>query len=283
MSPRFLLLPLCAMAFAGCNAPSETATTTPATAPVAQATTAETSAVAARPNEATGAFVRCIHVVPGAGSMELRDGDNSLMKGVEFGTASSFVEVPLKDKKDTKLKISAFGDGNTHASGPMPVTVEGGEDLSVVINGVPGDIEMMPFKHKNHGSAPGKVKVAFLHAAKGLPGVDIMVDGKSFRKNVKYGINTDYETMAPGRHTMKVDYTETVSADKLPTPVPLPGSAPAPEVMVKQRQHIALTQDLDLVGGQVYSVTVYYDDKHLPRLLVAQDKFVPTLKNAPEK
>ncbi len=165
----------------------------------------------------------------------------------------------------------------------MPVEVIGGEDLSVVVNGVPGDIVLMPFKHKNHGSAQGKAKVAFLHAAKGLPGVDITVDGKSFRKSVKYGIATDYETIAPGRHEMKVDYTETTSADKVPTPVPVEGSAPAPEVMVKQRQKVTLTQDLDLVAGQVYSVTVYYDDKHLPRLLLAQDKFVPTLKNAPQK
>ena len=284
MFPRIFALPLCALALAGCNSsPQQTpVATAPETATVTQTTNAP-EAVAARPEQATGVFVRGIHVVPGAGEIELRDGDNSLMKGVTFGTASSFVEVPIKGEKGTKLEISAFGDGNTHASGPMPVDVIGGEDLSVVVNGVPGDIEMMPFKHKNHGSTPGKAKIAFLHAAKGLPGVDIMVDGKPFRKDVKYGINTDYETMAPGRHEMKVAYTETTSADKIPTPVAAKDAPPAPEVMVKQRQKVTLTQDLDLTAGQVYSITVYYDDKHLPRLLLAQDKFVPTLKNAPEK
>ena len=283
MLSRFFAISLCAVAFAGCNAPQQTTVaTSPETAPAVETTTTA-EGVAARPDEATGAFVRGIHVVPGTGPMELRDGDNSLVKGITFGNSSSFVEVPLKDQKGTKLQISAFGDGNTQAAGPMPVEVIGGEDLSVVINGVPGDIVLMPFKHKNHGSAQGKAKVAFLHAAKGLPGVDITVDGKSFRKSVKYGIATDYETMAPGRHEMKVDYTETTSADKVPTPVPVEGSAPMPEVMVKQRQKVTLTQDLDLVAGQVYSITVYYDDKHLPRLSLVQDKFVPTLKNTPQK
>lgn len=287
MSPRFILLPLCALAFAGCNSPAPPTTTTTETTTTdssapATVTTTQTT-VASRPEDATGAFVRGIHVVPGAGPIELRDGDTSLVKDVTFGNASAFVEEKLQDPKSTKLKISAFGEGNTKVSGPMPVTVNGGEDLSVVVNGVPGDIEMLPFKHKNHGSAPGKAKVAFLHAAKGLPGVDITIDGKSFRKNVKYGVATDYETFAPGRHEMKVDYTETTSAEKVPTPIPQPGTAPMPEVMVKQRQKVTLTQDMDLVEGQVYSITVYYDEKHLPRLTLAQDKFVPTLKNAPEK
>lgn len=286
MSSRFFTLPLCALFLASCNAPSQNTT---ATAPETSAngqTEAETpvaEAITMRPANATGAFVRGIHVVPGAGPMELRDEKNSLVQGIEFGQASSFVEVELADPKSTKLKISAFGEGNTQAAGPMPVTVNGGEDLSVVINGVPGDIVLMPFKHKNHGSAQGKAKVAFLHAAKGLPGVDILVDGKSFRKGVKYGVATDYETWAPGRHEMKVDYTETVSADKVPTPITAPDAAPAPEVMIKQRQKVTLTQDMDLVAGQVYSVTVYYDEKRLPRLSLVQDKFVPTLKNAPEK
>lgn len=289
MQSRIYLLPMFALALAGCNQPQEsTTTTTVSEAPqtpgtTVTTTTTTTNAVAARPGDATGAFVRAIHVVPGAGPIELREESNSIVKGGTFGNATPFVEVALKENKGTKLHISAFGEGNTKVAGPMPVTLSGGEDLSVVVNGVPGDVVLMPFKHKNHGSAVGKAKIAFLHAAKGLPPVDITVDGKSFRKGVKYAVATDYETFAPGRHTMKVDYTESLAPVEAATPETPLDATPAPPVIVKPRQHVALTQDMDLVAGQVYSITVFYDAERIPHLTLLEDKFVPTLKNAPKE
>ncbi len=290
MQSRILLLPVFALAFAGCNSPQESTTTVTevpqspeTTVTTTTTTTTMENAVAARPSEATGAFVRGVHVVPGAGPIELREESNSLVKGATFGNASPFVEVALKENKGTKLRISAFGEGNTKVAGPMPVMVSGGEDLSVVVNGVPGNVVLMPFKHKNHGSAAGKAKIAFLHAAKGLPPVSITVDGKSFRKSVGYGIATDYETIAPGRHTMKVDYTESLAPVVASTPILPPDVTPAPPVVVKPRQHVALTQEMDLVAGQVYSITVFYDAERIPKLTLLEDKFVPTLKNAPKE
>ncbi len=109
MLSRFIAISLCAVAFAGCNAPQQTtaATSTRNVAPAVTETTAPAEGVAARPDEATGAFVRGIHVVPGTGPMELRDDDNSLVKGITFGNSSSFVEVPLKDSK--RHQVTNFG------------------------------------------------------------------------------------------------------------------------------------------------------------------------------
>ena len=107
-----------------------------------------------------------------------------------------------------------------------------------------------------------------------------MVDGKSFRKKVNYAVATDYETIAPGRHVMQVDYTESLAPVVASTPILPPDVTPAPPVVVKPRQHVALSQEMNLVAGQVYSVTVFYDEQRIPKLTLLEDKFVPTLKNA---
>jgi hypothetical protein len=221
--------------------------------------------------------------VPTAGALEIRSGDTSLVNGITFGNASSFVEVPLKNPKGTKINFSAFGEGNTKLAGPMPLTLDSGEDLTVVVNGVPGDIVLLPFKHKNHGSQAGKAKIAFVHAAKGLPPVDILVDGKSFRKGVKYAVASDYVTLEPGRHTMQVNYVESKTPISVPTPILAPDVTPPPPMSIKPRQSVQLTQDMDLAAGQVYTVIVFYDAERLPKLRLLEDRFVPTLKNAPEK
>jgi hypothetical protein len=79
-----------------------------------------------------------------------------------------------------KFRIFARGgDGKTQLAGPMPVTLESGEDMTVVVNGVPGDVAMLPFKHKNGGPQAGQAKVAFMHAAKSLPAVDVIIEASA--------------------------------------------------------------------------------------------------------
>src|SRR5688572_3469234 len=130
MRRELSFLPLLALALAGCNqAGNNTTATAPDAAPGDVKPNTEQTTVTMRPTDATGAFVRGVHVVPTAGAFELRSEDTSLVNGFTFGNASPFVEVPLENSKGTKINFTAFGEGNTKVAGPMPVTLGSGEDL----------------------------------------------------------------------------------------------------------------------------------------------------------
>jgi hypothetical protein len=230
--------------------------------------------------------------VPGAGEVGLKVDDKLAVPSAAFGNASPFVAV-----EEGKKQIVAIGAGNTRVAGPMPVTLDAGEDLSVVVNGVPGDVALLPFKHKNGGPLTGKAKVAFLHAAKNLPEVDVFINGTRYRGGVNYGVATDYREIAPGRHTMQIRYVESmkpvvVQQDQVVVPapgsetltenaVPLPTPTPI-KTVVKPKRDVTLTQQLDLADGKVYSVVVYYDAQKLPKLRLLEDFFAAELKQVPK-
>src|SRR5688500_14656851 len=112
MRREFSFLPLLALALAGCNQPAnDTTATAPEAATGDVKPNTEQTTVVMRPADATGAFVRGVHVVPTAGAFELRSGDTSLVNGFTFSNASPFVEVPLENAKGTKINFSAFGEG----------------------------------------------------------------------------------------------------------------------------------------------------------------------------
>jgi hypothetical protein len=231
--PQKLSLSLCALllAIAGCN---NSGGTGDAGAPVANQPDSTTSAV-----DASQAYARAIHVVPGVGALDVRvrerdsDRDVATLRGTTFGNPSSFAAVA-----PDKYRIYAYGTDGKSKSGPMPVTLQEGEDITVVVNGVAGDVTLLPFKHKNGGPQAGQAKVAFMHAAKSLPAVDVLINNNRYRGGVKYGVATDYRVIAPGRHTMQITYRKTLpplvyrdinavppeirAKIKLPTPTPEP-------------------------------------------------------------
>jgi hypothetical protein len=195
--------------------------------------------------DATQAYVRAVHVVPGVGALDViardRDSDRDVvsLRGTAFGNASNFAALP----PDT-YRIYAYGADGKSKAGPMPVRLEEGEDMTVVINGVPGDVALLPFKHKNGGPQAGQAKVAFMHGAKSLPAVDVLIDNNRYRGGVRYGVATDYRVLTPGRHTMQVRYRKTLPSlvyrdinavppeirarIKLPTPTPEPTPTAVP-------------------------------------------------------
>ena len=157
----------------------------------------------------TKAFVRGVHVVPGIGPVTLKLDDVKLDQPFDVATASSFVAVT----PEKNLKITAIGTGNNVVSGPMPVELKAGEDLTVVVNGVSGDVALLPLKSESGGPDADGAKLSILHAAKGLNALKIEIDGKPFRGDVDYGEDTDYKTLAPGSHTLKISYSQQVSGD----------------------------------------------------------------------
>jgi hypothetical protein len=183
--------------------------------------------------------------VSGVGALEVRvrerdsKRDIATLTGTTFGNASDFAALA-----PDKYRIYAYGTDGKSKSGPMPVTLEKGEDMTVVVNGVAGDVAMLPFKHKNGGPQAGQAKVAFMHGAKSLPAVDVLINGKRDRGGVKYGVATNYRVLEPGRHTMQITYRKTLPSlvyrdinavppeirakIKIPTPTPEPTPTAVP-------------------------------------------------------
>ena len=225
----------------------------------------------------TKAFVRGVHVVPGIGPVTLKLDEVKLDQPFDVATASSFVAVT----PEKNLKITAIGTGNNVVSGPMPVDLEAGEDLTVVVNGVSGDVALLPLKSESGGPDAEKAKLSILHAAKGLNALKVEIDGQPFRGDVDYGEDTDYKMLAPGQHQLQITYSRQAAATPMPTPTLMVNQISKQPTPLQPREQITLTKPLDVAAGKVYSAVVYYDLQKLPQLKVLEDRFADTLQNAP--
>ena len=268
---------------AGCGAPAPEGTATnlaPATDNVANSVDTNTSVSApiyVAELRKTKAFVRGVHVVPGIGPVTLKLDDAKLDQAFDVASASSFVAVT----PEKNLKITAIGTGNNVVSGPMPVDLKAGEDLTVVVNGVSGDVALLPLKSDSGGPDATQAKLSILHAAKGLNALKVEIDGKPFRGDVDYGEDTDYKTLAPGQHQLQISYSRQASATPMPTPTLMVNQISKQPTPLQPREQITLKAPLNVAAGKVYSAVVYYDLQKLPQLKVLEDRFADTLQNAP--
>lgn len=280
MKNLFIIATLGSAILSGCGAPA-TNESVSNPAPENVATNAvETSANApidVAELRKTKAFVRGVHVVPGIGPVSLKLDDTKLDQPFDVANASAFIAVTPSEN----LKITALGSANNVVSGPMPVALEAGEDLTVVVNGVSGDVALLPLKSESGGPDADGAKLSILHAAKGLNAVKVEIDDKPFRGDVDYGEDTDYKKLAPGSHTLKISYSRQSAATPMPTPTLLPRQISPQPTPLQAREQITLTAPLDVAAGKVYSAIVYYNEQKLPQLKVLEDRFADTLQNAP--
>ena len=232
-----------------------------------------------QPQKPVRGFVRALHAVPGAGTVSLST-DGQKIASVNYGDATPFSTVSAQN-----VKISAFGGDGQKIAGPMPLALYGGEDVSVLITGIPGDVVLLPWKHKNYGPEKGKSKIAFVHSAKALPAMEIRIDGQSFRREVKFGIATDYTTLAPGKHQIQVLYDKslapTIVKVEQPTIVTqdeggnvLAVEQPTPlQTVVPRKEIVTLTTEENLGAGKVYSLAVFQGAGQQPKVRLMEDKF----------
>ncbi len=279
------LLTLIPTAFlvAGCaqNTP-QTATTTTTT----NAAPAPAPASTSKPAQPVRGYLRALHAVPGAGVLSLT-ADAQKFASSDYGNVSQFEGIRAE-----KVKVSAFGSDGKKVAGPMPLTLDQGEDVTILVTGIPGDIVLLPWEHKNGGPEKNKSKIAFVHSAKALPAMDLTLDGKSLRRNVKFGIATDYFTLAPGAHQFQASYDKSLASQFVQTEQPavvtqdeagnvLNVEQPTPiQSEIKRSQIVTLTQDIDLVAGKVYSLAVFTGADKIPKVRLMEDKFAPELVRA---
>lgn len=135
------------------------------------------------PHELVRAFVRAVHMVPGAGPVTVNVNGKAIATNLAFGDASEFVGL-----QGDKVKIHATRDhqitvtnaDNKALGTPLPVDMERGEDVTIVIGGAPGKVTLTPFEHTSRGPEADQAKVAVLHADRTLGDVAISVDGKNW-------------------------------------------------------------------------------------------------------
>ncbi len=269
-------LPISALVFlAGCNQ-TQTATTD-----TAANNSAPAPASTSKPAQPVRGYLRALHAVPGAGTLSLV-ADAEKFASASYGDASPFAGIHSE-----RVKISAFGSDGKKVAGPMALSLDGGEDVTILVTGVPGNIVLLPWNHKNRGPEKGKAKIGFVHSAKQLPAVDVKIDGKSFRRNVKFGIATDYTTLSPGQHQIQVTYDKSLAPEIVSVEQPavvtkdtegnvLAVEQPTPVVTaVPRSQIVTLTQNVDLAAGKVYSLAVFAGAAQMPKVRLMEDKFVP--------
>lgn len=239
-----------------------------------------------QPAQPVRGYLRALHAVPGAGTLSLT-ADAQKFAAVEYGAATSFEGIRAQ-----KVKISAFGGDGKKVAGPMALSLDGGEDVTVLVTGVPGDIVLLPWNHKNRGPQKGKAKIGFVHSAKALPAVEVKIDGKSFRRNVKFGIATDYTVVSPGQHQIQVIYDKSLAPQIVSVQQPtvitrdtagnvLSVEQPTPiQTTIPRSQLVTLTQNVDLAADKVYSLAVFAGAAQLPKVRLMEDKFVPEVVRA---
>jgi hypothetical protein len=164
----------------------------------------------------------------------------------------------------------------------MPVDLESGDDLTVMVNGIPGDVALLPFKGKSGGPQAGQAKIAFAHAAKGLNPIEISIDGARFRGGVEYGVATDYKVLPPGRHKLVVSYDRPSAVAAAPTPTLVPNQISAQPTPARPREQVTLQQEAPLDAGKVYTLVVFYTAGKQPRVRLLEDRFADTLQYAPK-
>ncbi len=250
---------------------------------------APVSAATSKPALPVRGYLRALHAVPGAGALTLT-ADAEKFATSDYGDATQFAAIRAE-----RVKISAFGGDGKKVAGPMSLSLDGGEDATILVTGIPGDIVLLPWKHKNRGPEKGKSKIAFVHSAKALPAMDVKIDGQSFRRNVKFGIASDYTTLSPGKHQIQVTYDKSLAPQIVIAEQPavitqdeagnvLNVEQPTPiQSEIKRSQIVTLTQDFDLGAGKVYSLAVFTGAEKLPKVRLMEDKFAPEMVRAEDK
>ncbi len=248
-----------AIVLAGCNVTDkEGVTVSPETVGVPQAGAPPS---VTDPNKDVRAYVRVLHLVPEAGPVTLMLNGQAVGNAVTYDSVSDYTGLG-GDKTDFnsagKHSFTLAGADGKMLGSPLEVDLTKGEDMTIVVSGMPSNLTVTPYKHTAKLQA-GQSRLALLYSSqlgpndKVGPTIDVMLDGKMLQNMVKSGEGLDYRNVEPGVHTLKVTAgTET-----------------------------PLTKEVDMKDEESYTAVVYKDAGGKTALKLLTDKFVPALVRAP--
>lgn len=147
------------------------------------------------------ANVRVIHASPDAPAVDIYVDGKPAFKGVAFQTATKDAPVMPGERKIQVFPSSANGKGDAVLE--KTVTVESGQDYSIVAKGKVADLSLLTLQDQK-GSG-NKAKVRAVHASPDAPAVDIAVKGgKPLISDLEFSNASDYVTLDPGTYDLDI-------------------------------------------------------------------------------
>ena len=152
-------------------------------------------------NEISMGYVRVIHTVPDAPSVDVYANDTLLVNNLAYGNYTDYLPVP---EGTYEISLYATGTRNTPVISNM-LTVNRNAMLTVAAAGLLRNIELLAITDADEAEMPGKAMVRFLHLSPNAPAVDITLpNGTVIFRNVSFRHITHYIDVTPMNYTLQV-------------------------------------------------------------------------------
>jgi hypothetical protein len=149
------------------------------------------------------ALVRLVHLAPGAPTADVYVDGTRMLAAVPFKTASKYHRMPA-----SAHTLTIRPAGSTPSSAPAAsarVSVLPGAAYTVVLLGVPQQLQVRVAKDDFSAPPSGKAKLRIVNAAPQSPPLDIGVaGGPTLFRNVTFGMISNFVTIQAGRFSMEV-------------------------------------------------------------------------------
>jgi hypothetical protein len=163
--------------------------------------------LAAVPASATAqsgkAMVRVAHFSPDAPAVDVYVNGTKTLSGVSFGTVSEYLEVPA-DTYTFEVR-PANAPASSKPVIKATATVQGGQAFTVAAVGALASIRGRIYSDDLSAPPPGQGKVRVIHAAVGVPAVDVAVrGGPTLFRGVRFPDATPYVAVPAGTFDIQV-------------------------------------------------------------------------------
>jgi len=167
-------------------------------------------ALAAPASAATGAYLRLAHLSPDTPEVDVYvvsaadPADRIVLEGVGYGSLSEYQAV--EGGTYTVSMRPAGADDSTPPVIATTLTAEEGNAYTVAGVGVFNDLGLTVLNDDLSLPPNGQSRVRVIQASASQPVLDISVDGgPSLGEDVPFATTTDYQTVDPGKWTLRVD------------------------------------------------------------------------------
>lgn len=151
---------------------------------------------------APAAQVRVAHLSPDTEGLDVFVDGQITLRNVGFDTVSDYLPVPPGNHT---LQLRASGAPPEDSILTVETELEGGASYTVAGLGERDDLAGEVFTDDLAAPPPGQAKVRAIHAAVGVPAVDVVLrDGPTLFTDAEFMVATPYTAVAPGVYDIEV-------------------------------------------------------------------------------